>query len=267
MRILFNGQLIEAEAARLSVLDSGLLHGFGLFETMRCVAERIPFLAAHLDRLEHSARQLGIPLPQARESLIEGLRLLVADAGLKDARVRLTLTMASESQSALFATAHPHVARTTALRACFIEGHPGAQAATRGHKTLSYLPWLLARRAAEARGSDEALMLDAGGLVIEGSTTNLFVALPDGAILTPALETGPLAGVMRAWALARLVEWGQPVEEGLVTRTDVLQASEVFVTNALHGVVPVEQIESRRLAQVAGSWSSRLSEAFRATFA
>lgn len=95
----------------------------------------------------------------------------------------------------------------------------------------------------------------------------MFVVLPDGAILTPALETGPLAGVMRAWVLARLLERGHPVEEGLVTRTDVLQASEIFVTNALHGVVAVEQIESRRLAQEACSWSSRLSEAFQATFA
>lgn len=267
MRILLNGQLIEAEEARLSVLDSGLLHGFGLFETMRCVSKRMPFLLAHLDRLEQSARQLGIPLPQAREALIEDLRRLVVDAALEDARVRLTLTMGSEAGPALFATVHPHVARTQPLRACFIEGHPGAQAATRGLKTLSYLPWLLARRAAEARGYDEAIMLDAGGLVIEGSTSNMFVVLPDGAILTPALETGPLAGVMRAWVLARLLERGHPVEEGLVTRTDVLQASEIFVTNALHGVVAVEQIESRRLAQEACSWSSRLSEAFQATFA
>src|SRR6476620_7005765 len=62
-----NGVLLDADAARVSPFDHGVLVGDGVFETIR-VYEGQPFAwRRHLDRLAHSAAGLALPLPNRAE--------------------------------------------------------------------------------------------------------------------------------------------------------------------------------------------------------
>jgi branched-chain amino acid aminotransferase len=87
-----DGRLVEEADARISVFDRGLLYGDGVFESMRAVSGRIFRLDAHLERLERSAALAEFEDRPERAVLAAHLHELLEANGLRDARLRLTLT-------------------------------------------------------------------------------------------------------------------------------------------------------------------------------
>ena len=90
--VSLNDKLIDLEAARISVTDSGFLHGAGLFETMRSRHGVVFRLEDHLERLSSSARALSIPHPYKKAQIGEAIDHVLQASQLADARLRLTLT-------------------------------------------------------------------------------------------------------------------------------------------------------------------------------
>jgi len=105
-------------------------------------------------------------------------------------------------------------------------------------KSTNYLDNIIARREAQARGADDALLLNTQGRIAEATAANIF-ALIGGGILTPPITEGALPGVMRAdvIALAR-------GEEAVITPEMLMSASEVFLSSAL-GIRPVIAIDDQ----------------------
>src|ERR1017187_7282089 len=87
-----NGQLIPYDHAAVSPGDAGLLHGAGLFETMRAHHRRVFRLRQHLERLTRSAHALNIPFSLGETLLAEMVADLLDANGLAEARLRLTIT-------------------------------------------------------------------------------------------------------------------------------------------------------------------------------
>jgi branched-subunit amino acid aminotransferase/4-amino-4-deoxychorismate lyase len=113
-------------------------------------------------------------------------------------------------------------------------------------KSTNRLRNYLAREAALASGAFEALLCTHEGDVCEGTQSNVFARV-DGRVVTPALERGALAGVMRGEVLSALRASGARVEEGRLETADLRRASEVFLTNTTGRVIPV--VEVRGLAR------------------
>jgi branched-chain amino acid aminotransferase len=270
MRVLLNGELLDACEARLSVLDEGVLHGFGLFETIRAVDGRLPLLERHLDRLFAGAARLHIPIIHERETITRDLSRLLEAEGHADARVRLTLTRGASllgEGATLFATAQAYTLPDPPYDVCLVPGHPGGASPLVGLKTLGYLPFLMARDRARLAGFHDALLLDAGGRIVEGTTCNVFAVMPDGMVVTPPLSAGPLAGVGRAWVMERIRDDGATVCEAPLRLDHLERAREVFLTNALMGAIPVQRIDSRALSTCESMrWGLRLREAFSRLF-
>ena len=130
-------------------------------------------------------------------------------------------------------------------------------------KSLNHLPNLLAKRGAVAAGFDEALWLDPRGQVLEGATTNVFV-VKGGVVSTPPVESKILPGVMRAEVI-RLIG-PSSVRERVVLLDELLQADEVFVTNALLGIMPVAQVDATVYGHcghtLARAWMKALAQRF-----
>lgn len=112
-----------------------------------------------------------------------------------------------------------------------------------GHKSLNYLENKLARESARAAGFDEALFVTPAGYVLEGAVSSLFI-VKDGHAFTPPLAAGILPGVARARVLALI--GAERAHERPVTLDEVLAADEVFITNALMGVMPVCTLDAHK---------------------
>lgn len=92
MKVWLNGALVPAEEARIDPADRGFTLGDGLFETIRVAAGRPRHLDRHLARLAGGAADLGIPLPMGELEIAAGIASLLAETGVAEASVRLTLT-------------------------------------------------------------------------------------------------------------------------------------------------------------------------------
>ena len=140
------------------------------------------------------------------------------------------------------------------LRPAVIPGGLGA------HKWLDRrLIAELTRR--QLRGPGEQLLIqDAGGEVLETDRASVF-AVVEGSLRTPPADGRILPGVTRAAVLEAARRSGIEVTAGALTRAQLADASEVFVTNAVRGVMPVQAIGDSPVAAAPGPVARLLAAA------
>lgn len=238
MIVSIDGVLVPPASATISILDRGFLHGDGVFTILRTFAGRAVDGARHVERLLASARELQLRVPEL-PPLIDAA---IAAAGAGDHKVRVVVTRGamSEPSGRTIIVVEPLPPQPAQLAFAVID-YPLPRRVGRGHKTLAYLEHLHAKELARAAGADEAVRLDADGLVCEGSTSNLF-AVKAGAVSTPPTTTGALPGIVRARVLELWPVVVQPLEV-----LDLLAADELFATSSLRGVVPITRLGGKAL--------------------
>lgn len=246
---MVDGCLYPADAPVLRVDDRGFLYGDGLFETLRIVDGRVVHLDRHLARLDAGLGALGIERPAPGRIAAE-IEAVVAVNGLLGGEGAARVTI---SRGVGGAGPRPGVGRPTVvvtgrrLAAGVIERRqgmrlrlvPGPWRALAHHKTLCYLPSVLALGAVEA--DEEPVLLD-GEAVLEGATCNVFACM-GGTLYTPPADGRLLPGVARAVLLERGAAAGIAVVEAPLDRAALWAAEAVVVTSALLPVAPVMAID------------------------
>jgi branched-chain amino acid aminotransferase len=125
-----------------------------------------------------------------------------------------------------------------------------------------YVTNVLAKRDAMRSGFDEAIMLDAGGLVTEGTGENIFL-VKHGVLRTPPTSAAILAGITRDSVITLAREAGLEVREQAFTRDELWIADEVFLTGTAAEITPVREIDGRVIGGGApGPVTRRLQERF-----
>jgi branched-subunit amino acid aminotransferase/4-amino-4-deoxychorismate lyase len=245
-RVLFDGRIVPAPAARVPYLDRAVQYGFGLFETLR-IYEGVPFLLEqHLARLETSARAFGIRLPLEWKCLPANLARLIRAENARRAGLRIVVTAGAERRPRTLVAAHlfplelpPARAYRTGVDVAIGRHISRTGGLLAGHKTLNYLEARLARARARAF---EVLRLDLHGRITEGTVTNVF-ALIAGSVRTAPVESGILGGVTRALVIRILAQLRIPIVERAFTPRELLRASEAFLTNSLVEIVPIRSLD------------------------
>jgi len=259
--VFLNGRIIEAAAARVPTTDRGLLLGDGLFETMRTYGGHVFQLGAHMARLRGSADFLRLRFPLADDAVSEAVDELVRLNECPDAYVRLTLTRGWETAGLnLAGTGAPtvilHVRRLTpypaeryshGARLIVSRVRQSSASPLPRHKTLNYLPYLLARQEARDAGADGAVLLNDAGQVTEEAVSNLFFVRGE-TLYTAPVYCGLLPGVTRAAVIEAARQAGMVVEERPVAAGEIHDFDEAFLTNSLMEVLPVRSVDKRGLA-------------------
>jgi branched-subunit amino acid aminotransferase/4-amino-4-deoxychorismate lyase len=158
----------------------------------------------------------------------------------------------------------PEGARDRGVAIEVAQGYAAAPSSISRFKTLSRLERDLAWRAARARGRYDALLLDAADQVVEGAATNIFF-VRGGWLWTPDVSLGALPGVARAIVVNLAEATRIAVQTGAFPLAELESAEEVFLTNALVGVLPVRELDGRRVWDSApGPMTRTLATAFEA---
>lgn len=275
-KVFLNNTLVDSSDAQISVHDSGLLHGVGLFETMRTYDGRVFGMHDHLDRLFTSAAALKIPVTQSREEIIAGMNEVLKANGLTDARLRLTVTPGNMlnfdqdkgPESTLIITTsklqpYPAEYYEKGMTVIISKYKQNPDDATCGHKTLNYLPRLLALQQAQTAQAGEALFFTTANHLAEGCISNVFLVSKQ-TLITPPLETPVLAGVTRS----KVIELAHDCDIDIEVRPggikDLLDADEVFLTNSIMELMPVGRIERHPVTnEKPGPIYHTLSEAYK----
>jgi 4-amino-4-deoxychorismate lyase len=249
VRILVDGRA----GACVSALDRGLAYGDGVFETIRFVDGRAPLWQGHIGRMERGCKRLGLALPPADRLLAE-CESVVAD--MAHAVVRITWTRGVGERGYAIAKPMPATRIVAAFPLASVPPHwyvtgmrvrlcgtrLAKQPLLAGIKHLNRLEQVLARAEWDDPAIDEGLMLDEDDRVIGATAANLFVVI-DGVLATPALEGCGVAGVLRGELLARA-----PVVVRDIRIEELQEADEVFLSNAVRGIVPVGEWGAKRWA-------------------
>jgi branched-chain amino acid aminotransferase len=264
-----NGALVDATAARVSPFDHGLLVGDGVFETLRVYGGKPFAWTRHLDRLEHSARGLGL-VPPAREVLRDAAGAVLHANRLDEARVRITVTggeqpLGSERRDApvsaiVAATEVRDVASTIAV--VVVPWTRNERGATAGLKTISYAENVRALAYAHERGAGEAVLGNNRDELCEATGSNVFVVL-DGRVCTPPAGAGCLLGVTRALVVELCAELAVPCEERALPLAALARADEAFLTSTVREVQAITHVDGAALPHAPGPLTGRLRAAFR----
>jgi branched-chain amino acid aminotransferase len=113
------------------------------------------------------------------------------------------------------------------------------------YKLLGSHVYMQAAIWAEATGFDDALIVNAKGYIIEGTSSNLFV-VKAGELHTPAVIEGCVGGVMRMAVINEAIGMAMPCFESQLDVQDLLEADEIFLTNAVRGLMWVRSFRDKR---------------------
>ncbi|HEX8333267.1 MAG TPA: aminotransferase class IV [Segetibacter sp.] len=257
-----NGQIIKKNAWSISPDNRSFRYGDGCFETIKLINNRIILADYHFQRLFNSLELLKFDrskdLTSQRLSR-EILELANRNNHHQHARVRLTFYRGegglydeiSQQPNYLIQTwAQLNDVNQLNNLGLAVDFFPDARkAADRfSHiKSNNFLPYAMGALWAKQNQLDDAIILNSFGNVADATIANIFI-VKDGTVYTPPLSEGLVNGVMRRYILKCLQEEGIPIHEASVTREEVLQASEVFFTNALYGLRWVRQVAKSNYA-------------------
>lgn len=259
MLIYLNGQLLPEEEALISCQDRGFLYGDGLFETI-LVRHGKPFRwLQHLERMRQGLNFLNLHPAQNDQALLDGADQLIRANEMPDAVLRVTVSRGvgrrgyspnQAGQPTVVLTLHPCPAldpvqpvqwRLKTSTVTLPSNHLPAR-----FKTANKLVQVLARMEAEAKGMDEALLLNDRGDVVEGASGNLFWVRPD-LVVTSRLDAGALPGITRSiiFDLGRTLHLS--VAERECDLASFFDVEGAFLTMTSLGVVEVVELDGRPL--------------------
>ncbi|MFN4257125.1 MAG: aminotransferase class IV [Saprospiraceae bacterium] len=251
-----NGTVLSNLPADLERASRGLFYSDALFETMRVFGVRLPFLERHLERLFAGMDALGYAQPAAWSP--DFFRIEILKISPPNARVRLTIWRTAggrflpENNAPHFLIAAEPLAEPTfswpetGLKLGIAQTVVLPCDAFSNFKTLNAARYVAAAREARAGGFDDVLIPNQHGRICETTIANVFM-FDKKRLVTPALSEGCVAGTMRAAVLELAVKTGLAVAEQPVTFAALARAEEIFLTNAVRGIVPVGEFQGRKL--------------------
>jgi 4-amino-4-deoxychorismate lyase len=246
MSIWINGR----QGTLIDCRDRGLNYGDGLFETMLVRRRRVRLLALHLERLAEGCRRLGIEAPAAAIEREIVRRARGSAAGV----LKLILTRGRGARGyrpvgderctrVLSLDALPAAAGARPVRVRLCRTRLGLNPDLAGLKTLNRLESVLARSEWRDARIWEGLMRDVDGTVVCGTMSNVFLRRGS-TLMTPALDRCGVAGVMRRWVLEQAGDLRLRVWQGRLPVEAFRDAEEVFMSNAVAGIVPVGLLDT-----------------------
>ncbi len=246
--------LVDPTEPVLRADDEALARGRAVFETIR-VYGGAPFrFDEHLVRLAQSAASVGIAPPEPAE-LRELAATALRAAAIPDAVLRLYWTPGpsglGQPVGLALVSAIPGWIEEVRARGQRLAALEVPRRATTwllaGTKSTSYAINIAAEHEAQRRGADDALFVDAEGVVLEGPVTNVWWRV-GATLFTPSLELGILAGETRAALLELAPPLRYAVREGVFRLDELLRAEEVFTSSSVREVVPVVAVDHTRFA-------------------
>jgi branched-chain amino acid aminotransferase len=279
-----DGKLVRYDQARIGLLTHALHYGTACFEGLRAYWNPdlgqlfVRQALRHFERLERSAAFLGMTLPaDARGLAALTVELLRRNEIRADAYIRPILFTSSEvlnpamdglAQSfAVYVTPFGRHADATIGTRCMISSVrkiPRDSIPSGAKITGTYVNSALAKAEARRKGFDEAIQLTGEGKVSEASIANLFM-YRDGAMATPPLRDGILAGITRH-CLMRLIpaELGIEVIERSIDPSELYGCDELLLCGTGTEVLAVSEVDSRRVGDGrVGRLTARLQQEYR----
>lgn len=258
--ININGKLMHRDQAGISPFDSVVQGGDAVWEGLRVYQGRIFKFKEHVDRLRRSAIALAFSQIPSYEAILHEVRRTLAANNMTDGvHIRLTLTRGVKITSGM----DPRLNQsgpTLIVLAEFkqpVYGSSGIRLITSGIRrfppdcldqkihSCNLLQSILAKIQANAAGADDALMLDQHGFVAETNATHVFIV--ENEVVSTSDTTSCPEGITRDTVIEICQQLGIACKVRDITLAEVYRAEEMFCTGTMGEIVPVIEVDGRRI--------------------
>lgn len=264
MKVYLNGKLVEKQDAKVSVFDHGFLYGDGVFEGIRAYSGLVFKLSEHVDRLFESAHSITLPIKLSKEKIMAAVVETLKANKLKDAYIRLIVSRGEGdlgldprkckgNETIVIITdrivLYPEKLYREGMSIITVPTTRNVPEALNPQiKSLNYLNNILAKIEAINCGYEEALMLDHLGYVAECTGDNIFV-VEKGGLYTPPQCMGTLRGITRDAVLTIARKLKVPTHEHVLTRHELYNSKECFLTGTAAEIIPVVEVDGRKIGE------------------
>jgi D-alanine transaminase len=267
-----NGSYVPESEAKISVFDRGFLFADGVYEVTPIVNGKLVDYDAHMERLDRSLGELKMAWPCTkdemramhvelikRNKLVEGIIYMQVTRGVADRMFNFPKDITSSLVA--FPQIMKLVDNPNARTGVKVVTTPDIRWMRRDIKSIMLLAPVLGKQEAYEKGAAEGWMVE-DGFVTEGTSSNAYI-VKDNVVITRPISNSILAGCTRR-ALFRLSqEHGVKIEERLFTPEEAYTADEAFLTSASQFVMPITEIDGKRIGGgQPGPVSRKLRELF-----
>lgn len=247
--VWINNSLIPSDQATLNVADLAVQRGYGIFDFFKTIDAKPVFLEDHLDRFFRSALFMRLALKQSRDEVRSKILQLINKNSFTESGIKVILTGGFSPDG--FNIAEPNliisqqefiIPKTMPKKGINILTHEYQRQFSEA-KTLDYLQAIWLQPILKEKMADDVLYYS-DGLIRECPRANIFIVTKDHKVITP--ENGMLQGVSRKHVLeisSGLFE----TEARDVSMDDLRNAEEVFITSTTKNILPVVQIDGKRI--------------------
>ena len=279
----FRGEYMHPKDARIGIMTHALHYGTGTFAGINATwdEEEEQFclfrLTDHYRRQLGACRMLKMQLPHTADQMADITVEAVRRTGFRQNVYCRPVAYKStefigvklhdlEADWFVVATLLPPFSSATGLRCCTSSWVrvSDSMIPTHGKITGMYVNSALAKTEANEAGFDDGIMLTADGHVSEAAVTNIFL-VRHGRLVTPSATDSILLGITRD-SVMQLAKQELRVEtlECAIPRSELYTADEVFFTGTYAGVVPILEIDNRKIGTgEPGPITTELQEMYR----
>lgn len=230
-----------------ALIDSGTFFGRGVFETI-LIKNKPHFLKEHIERLNDGITKLSLGDHINPDVILEKINEYKLD--------NLALKIVVTEKNIIFSTREVKYKAEnyeSGFKVKISNNIRNSKSSLTYVKSINYLDNLLEYENANLEGYNEAIFLNENNRLAEGCTTNIFI-VKDNNIYTPSEKCGLLSGIIRRYVIDNF-----NVYEKEISKEELLNADEVFLTNSLVGIIKVSEIEGYK-------FKSRITENIRKTY-
>lgn len=254
--VYVNGEYVPEDQAKISIFDRGFLFADGVYEVTAVINGRLVDYGPHMERLDRSLGELRMGWPCSKDELRAMHLEMIRRNGLNEGIIYMQVTRGAADRDFKF----PKEARPTLVaftQAMNLVDNPNAKTgvkaisipdirwARRDIKTVMLLASVLGKQAAYEQGANEGWMVE-DGFVTEGTSSNAYI-VKDGKVITRGLSNDILAGCTRRSLFRLAKEHGIEIEERRFTMDEAYAADEAFLTSASQFVMPIIEIDGKRI--------------------
>lgn len=253
-----NGQYLPHPLATMHIDERGMHFSDGVYEVIFFINKQCIDLDAHIKRLDFSLRELALDWPITKTVLPHIINDVIDQNRVNTGAIYIQITRGTAPRSHAFPKdAAPSLIISTkrmpfSLNPQKLENAsaiivPDQRWKRPDIKTICLLPNALAKEQAQQTGAYEAIFKLDNGFISEGSSTNVWIVDKNGKVITPPAKGYILNGITRQTLLKLGSKAGLQMSEKEITETDLLKASEVFLSGTTTFVKPITHINNKAI--------------------